>query len=269
MGRPLNKKFFGDGTGLLEATAAYLPGAGSAVACHILRQRSNLRYEVANEATVASTALVIGAKYIIVTVSGADYTTVGAADNNVGTRFTATGTSAGGTGTAREFAVCQLQAAAPAADFEMRISVQAENAVTPVEAQIDFGTTGGVVDSVTLVDGGYGYWANGTFNITVASDGGYVAGTEAVISYTVSNGAIATVAVQSGGSGYTADLPNTTDVNTADIPDEAANPPLEYARIINARQVKTFEGNTYAWPTNAPLGGTRYVFTEADIDTQA
>jgi hypothetical protein len=168
-----------------------------------------------------------------------------------------------GPGTRSE--VLQLVQGAPGAAGEMQVTVQPENAVTPAEAQIDFGTTGGVVDSVTLVDGGYGYWTGGTFNITVLSDGGYVAGTEAVITYTVANGSIATVEVTSGGTGYTADLPNTTDVNTGDIPNEAALPPVQNARIINARTVKTFEGNIFDWPITAPLGAGITGMTQADL----
>ncbi len=256
MGRPLNKKYFGDGTGLLQATLAFLPGAGSAVACHILRQRSNLKYEVANEATVASTALVVGAKYIIVTVGGADYTTVGAADNNVGTRFTATGTSAGGAGTAREFAVCKLQAATPTADFQMHIEVQGENAQVPTQATIDITQTAGVIDSVAINNAGYGYWADAT---GVAVPGG----TGGTVDYTVDgNGSVATVVINAGGTGYSN---STQNLGTAD-----ANPPLQYARIINSRLVKTFEGSTFAWPAaGGDASGGRAQFTEGDIDTQA
>ncbi len=45
--------------------------------------------------TTASTALVTGQRYKIQTVGTTTWTTVGAADNNVGTEFTATGTAAG------------------------------------------------------------------------------------------------------------------------------------------------------------------------------
>ena len=48
---------------------------------------------------INSDSLVIGVEYEILTVVGDDYTTVGAANNTVGTRFIATGTDAGGTGT--------------------------------------------------------------------------------------------------------------------------------------------------------------------------
>lgn len=108
-------------------------------------------------------------------------------------------------------------------DIESRLT-PGTNAVLTVDvaatpAQIDFGTTaGGVVDSVAIVDGGAGYYTGGTFNITVASDGGFVAGTEATITYTVSGGAINSVVVTEGGSGYTADLAATTDVAAADLP---------------------------------------------------
>ena len=90
--------------------------------------------------------------------------------------------------------------------------------VPATKAQIDFGTTaGGIVNSVAIVDGGAGYTAGGSFNITVASDGGWVAGTEAVIAFTVSGGAINGVSISAPGDGYTASLAATTDVAVADI----------------------------------------------------
>jgi len=50
---------------------------------------------------VASNALVVGETYKVISITGDDYTTVGAAVNNVGVIFTATGTDAGGTGSVR------------------------------------------------------------------------------------------------------------------------------------------------------------------------
>lgn len=54
---------------------------------------------------VAATALVAGDAYTIATAGGTDWTAVGAADNNVGTVFTATGAGSG-TGTATRTATC-------------------------------------------------------------------------------------------------------------------------------------------------------------------
>lgn len=54
--------------------------------------------ELVTGSTISSDALTIGVTYVIKTVTGDDFTTVGAADNNPGTIFTATGTDAGGTG---------------------------------------------------------------------------------------------------------------------------------------------------------------------------
>lgn len=106
--------------------------------------------------------------------------------------------------------------------------------VPQTKAQIDFGTTaGGVVDSVTIVDGGAGYLTGGAFSITVASDSGWVAGTEALITYTVSGGAIDSVTVTDGGDGYTADLAATTDVAASDIP-QPTNTSITAATISNA-----------------------------------
>jgi len=254
MGRPLNKRFFGDLAGRI-ACSADVDGSG-AEAAFIVEQRSNAKYRVQTEASFASTALVVGVQYQILTVSSADYTTVGAANNDVGTVFTATGTSAGGTGTADARAVCVIVATAPNPD-EMRVEVQAENATAPVEATFTFGTDATVnnatVISIAIVTGGYGYWVDGTFELSIASDAGYAAGTQAEITYTVANGSIATVQITGAGIGYTEDLVAAA-VHTTDAPNEVADPPLQYARIINARQVKTFEGNTYDWPITAPLG---------------
>jgi hypothetical protein len=55
--------------------------------------------ELASGAVVNSDSLVVGVEYEILTDVADDYTTVGAANDNVGTRFVATGTDAGGTGT--------------------------------------------------------------------------------------------------------------------------------------------------------------------------
>jgi len=259
MGRPLNKKFFGDGSGLL-AVECYTERAGASTAGYIVRQRSNLIYEVADETATASTALVVDSLYEIVTVSGADYTTVGAANNSIGTRFTATGTSAGGTGTATEVVFGKLQAAAVTAAGELRLPVTPENATATVQATVTFTDTAGAIDDpITSFTGGYGYWADGT-GVVVAGGGG-----DGTVDYTVANGVIVTMVYAAGGSGYTGGTQN-----IADAP--AANPPEQYARILNARQVKCFPqegGNTFAWPTTAPLGGDRSGFTEADPDTQA
>jgi|TARA_R110002096_G_C14479212_1_gene713709 hypothetical protein len=54
-------------------------------------------------ATVAAGSFVNGTEYKIITVGGTDYTTIGAADSNLNTVFTATGDGAtNGTGTARQ-----------------------------------------------------------------------------------------------------------------------------------------------------------------------
>ena len=124
------------------------------------------------------------------------------------------------------------------------------------------------VTSVTLVDAGSGYFTGGTFNISGASDGGYVAGTEAVIAYTVANQVVTSVAIQSAGAGYSQSLAATTDVNTADLPDAAAAGSEQSARIINARTVKTFEGFTYMWPAEDGAGTGDKIRPEADLGTQ-
>ena len=272
MGRPLNSKFFGNAADKLLGSA-WIVSTGAAGDVSIVRQRSNLKYEVQAETATSATALTVGVKYIIVAVGTADFTTVGAASNTVGLEFVATGTSAGGAGgTAAERSICKLQATTPTAPGEMTIAVTPENAQAPAEATFTVNrTAGGAIDAVTGFTGGYGYWTGGTFTITTNTDGGFTPGTAAVITYTVANGSIVTAVVTTPGSGYTASADAALAVDTADIPDEAATAPPQFARIINAHQVKCFPavgGNTFAWPALAPVGGFRGVFSEADIATQ-
>jgi hypothetical protein len=150
-------------------------------------------------------------------------------------------------------AICKLVDATPAATGEMQVLVTPENAVTPLQATVTFTAAGGTgaLATVAIAEAGYGYWTAGT-NVAI---GGTSDGT---IDYTVANGSLATVSINTAGTANT----NAT-VDIADAP--AANPPTQSARIINAHQVKTFEGNTYVWPTNSPLGGARGDYPEADI----
>ena len=206
MGRPLNKKFFGDAAGRIACTARI--GGGNEL-CFITSQRSNTQYAVDSEA---------------------------------------------GPSTRSGFA--RLVEGAPAGEEEMQVTVTPENAQTPFQATVTFTVDTGAIDAITSFDGGYGYWADGT-GVVVAGGGG-----DGTVDYTVSNGSIVTMVINAGGSGYSN---GTQDI--ADSP--AANPPVQSARIINARQVKTFEGNTYDWPITAPLGseGTGRL-TQADLQTQ-
>ena len=126
--------------------------------------------------------------------------------------------------------------------------------VPQTKAQIDFGTTaGGVVDSVAIVDGGAGYETGGTFNISVASDSGWVAGTLATITYTVAGGAIDSVTVTDGGDGYSASLPATTDVAASDIP-QPTNTSITAAAIGNAGTGYN-DGNYQLGSVQAPENG--------------
>ena len=274
MGRPLNKKFFGDGSGLL-AVECYTERAGASTAGYIVRQRSNLIYEIADEAVtdVDVDNLVIGSLYEITTTGTTDWIAAGAGSTAVGTRFYAATAASDGTGEAREIVFGKLQEAAVSAAGQARLPVVPENAVTPVKATFTVNrTAGGDInnDATVITSGGYGYWADGTFNITATTGGGTPA-PEAVITYTVANGSIVTANVTTIGSGYTASADAALAVAAGDVPAPDANPPTQYARILNARQVKCFPavgGNTYAWPTVPPLGGFRGPFSEADPDTQ-
>jgi len=126
--------------------------------------------------------------------------------------------------------------------------------VPQTKAQIDFGTdAGGIVDSVAIVDGGAGYLTGGTFNISVASDSGFVAGELALITYTVAAGAIDSVTVTNGGSGYTVSLPATTDVAAADIP-QPTNTSITSVAISNAGTGYN-DGNYQLGAVQAPENG--------------
>lgn len=163
-------------------------------------------------------------------------------------------------------AICKTVDGAPAAPGEMQVTVQPENAaaVTPATFTVNR-TAGGAITAVTLVSGGYGYWTGGTFNITVNTDAGYVAGTEAVVTYTVSGGRIVSAAVTTPGAGYTAVANAALAVNAADVPATVANPPLENAKIIRNNHVVTFAGNRYVWPATGGAGAGPSGMPEATL----
>ena len=157
------------------------------------------------------------------------------------------GSDAGGA-TPTRTEVLTLVQGEPLAGGEMQVEVTPELLAAASEATFTFDSNG-TVDVITITDGGSGYFTGGTFNITTAS--GEAGDDLAVITYTVANQAIVTAAVTTPGSTYN----NQTgaSVNTADIPDAEAAGDEQSAKIINARTVKTFEGNTYQWPA---VGGT-------------
>ena len=211
MGRPLNKKFFGDYTDTLATgefrirVSAWFDGEGAAEDAFIVRQRSNLKYQVSSldEARVQ---------------------------------------------------VCKLVNGEPAAEGEMRVLVTAAGAATQA-ANVTVTIAGGEIDAVTVVDGGFGYLngGDGTIQLT-AVDGG-----NGAIDLTVIGGVIDDVNIVDAGSGYTDGL---LDIS-GDLPTLPTSLTLEdYARIINSRVVKTWEGRIFAWPeTGAPRARV-----EADID---
>jgi hypothetical protein len=93
----INYTGFTAGSGEIDFTGCTGAGTWSAAATN----DSFISYidELATGAIVNSDSLVVGVEYEILTDVGDDYTTVGAANDTPGTRFTATGTDAGGTGT--------------------------------------------------------------------------------------------------------------------------------------------------------------------------
>ena len=186
MGRPLNKKFFGDGATLIACNAD-LDGSGSETA-FIVEQRSNTKYRVQSEAPFASNALVIGVEYIIVTVGTGVWADAGASAETIGTVFTATATTNGqADGTADARAICTLVDATPGAINEMQVVITPENAQSTVQATVNVTASGGAITVLTINNAGYGYWVNGTA-ATIAG------GTAGTCDYTVDgNGSLATV----------------------------------------------------------------------------
>jgi hypothetical protein len=254
MGRPLNKRFFGDPAGAGEQVACNAWFGGASAASFIIEQRSNSLYRVGDLATTASDGLTAGVTYQVLTVGGADYTLVGGL-NQVGTVFTSTGTNeAGAGGTVNETDLCRLVDRTPAATGEMQVVVTIENAETPRQATVTVTSGGGAITAVDILDAGYGYWAGNT-GVSVGTGTG-------TIDYTVDgNGSLLAI------SSFTAGATNPDGANNiGDAP--AGTPPLENARIINARTVKTFgpAGNVFDWPIVAPLGpATPGGRTQADI----
>jgi hypothetical protein len=190
MGRPLNKKFFGNPSspGSQLQVEAWIPGGGGVVTAWIVKQNTNTTYTVTD-----------------------------------------------GSDTGR----CKLQAEVPAAEGEMRI------AVTPYDGVADVTATGtatvdtGVVTAVVVVDGGSGYSVAPT--VTIAGDGT----TPPTATATISGGVVTGVVVNGDG---------TSDFTTATVTFSApaAGGAVEYVRILNAHQVKTFEENVYSWSDVGP-----------------
>jgi hypothetical protein len=98
----INYTGFTAGTGEIDFTGCTSSGTWSAA----VSNDAFISYidELAQGSVVNSDSLVIGVEYEILTDVGDDYTSVGAANDTPGTRFTATGTDAGGTGTVYQVA---------------------------------------------------------------------------------------------------------------------------------------------------------------------
>lgn len=86
------------------------------------------------------------------------------------------------------------------------------------KATFTFDTNGsGAVSGITVTGAGAGYTGSSfQFNITVASDAGFVPGTEAIITATVLGGKVVSAAVTLAGSGYTINLTGSS-VAAADV----------------------------------------------------
>lgn len=197
MGRPLNKRYFGDpaGAGFQITVTAHIPGESDPEEGFILRQRSNLKYLVE-------------------------------ADGEVG--------------------VCKLVNKSTPDEGEMVVEVTSaipfgslkEEGQAAYAGTTDLGTfTGGtgydVGDLITL--------SNGAIVEVDAVSTGVV--TEFTVTSTLGDPvAVGTTLTQTGTDGGGAGFTLTPGVDNVDAV-------IEYARIINNRVVKTWQGSTYAWPT--------------------
>ena len=154
--------------------------------------------------------------------------------------------------------VLKLVDGAPAAAGEMQVEVQPENAQPIATATVTIVGGGGAMTSVVVADGGYGYWTNET---AIA----LIGGPDGTIDYQVANGSIVAVQIAAAGA---ANADGTYDVAATG---QLADPPLQSARIINAKTVKTFgptatQGETYLWPiVGADDGAGPSGRTEADL----
>jgi len=293
MGRPLNKRFFSGVNAAGIQIGCTVRIAGANYESTIVSQRSNSKYVVrgVGQTPLAYTSLAFADADpdTITRTGGADFTLAFSAGDSVriassegggendGVYEIATVTStiitlvAGDvlvanaddtTATLSAFLASDVVSATivdgtPTLNNTMQVTVTPENAVTPVQATVDItvaGGTAGAVLTAVINNPGYGYWVGngGTFNV----DG------DAFLEYTVANGSIATVGIFTPGS--TAGPDGTFNLGPA--PD--ANPPVQSARIINARQVKTFPaqgGTTYDWPITAPLGAGLTGMTQANL----
>lgn len=297
MGRPLNKKFFAGGIGATVG-CSFHDGVG-VVESAIISQRSNSSYRVAggggtplaftslafaeaNPDTITRTGgvsfitsgFVVGGKvrvassentgenngvYTILTVTASvieitlDGDLVVNADDTTATLALVVADGVIGT----------LVQGAPNALGEIQVTVTPEIVGATAEATLTIDTDGaGLVSAVTLLTGGNGYFTAGNFlitNSTLTGNG------DARIDFTVANGAMATAVVGVAGTGYTINQTGVS-VDTADITDPASVAPVESAKIINARTVRTFEGNVYMWPAVGGAG-TPKVRLEADLQS--
>lgn len=201
MGRPLNKRYFGDpaGAGFQITVTAHIPGESDPAAGFILRQRSNLKYLVEAGGEVGVCKLVNKSapdegEMIVEVTSAVTFGTLAEDDDedefdgstDQGTFTGGTGYEAGDLITLSNGAVVEVDA----------VDDQADDTVT------EFSITETIGDPVS----------EGTVLTQVSTDG--------------------------GGEGFTL-TPGSDNLDVV----------AELARIINNRVVKTWQGNTYAWPT--------------------
>lgn len=195
MGRPLNKKFFGDPTSVgfqIRATVNF--GAGPEAA-YVVKQRSNRKYLFTDVATEAK-------EMVCVLVDKLDTDLL---------------------------------------EGEASITVDPFFGVESTAAA-NYDTDGsGNVTGITVTGGGNGYTNDFTVTVTDAN-------TEtADITFTVVDGVVTAGTLDSQSGAFTINL---TDVAIT-MPAPSGEAGQERAKIINAHQIKTFNGNRYFWSTAA------------------
>jgi len=202
MGRPLNKKYFQDGSAF--TVGCFYHDGSSVVESVIISQRSNSEYRIAG---AGGTPLA--------------FTSLAFADSDPDT-ITRTG----------------------GADLTLTFS---DGDLVRVASSENAGENDGVFEIATVT----------TTVITLTGDGALTVNaddTTATLALVSDTGVVASL-VQ--------DAP--TALGEMQVVVEIDGESDESARIINAHLVKTFEGNTYAWPDEGGAGGSRGDFLEANL----
>lgn len=118
---------------VLSAIAAVVNGANIVVtgisSLSILGGSWGFLYLASAAGTLTAGSFVVGAEYQILTVGSTDFTLIGAANNSIGTNFTATGIGTG-TGTAYKYPINAIEGAGAVSSQSLTVAAVDLNAVT-------------------------------------------------------------------------------------------------------------------------------------------